>query len=73
MQLISFDDSQPNILEILDNLLKNIGYEERLEDDGMTKSLRLLAAKWSCKLGHNECRKAASAKLQAKYNSPDTQ
>ncbi|XP_032674470.1 glutamyl aminopeptidase-like [Odontomachus brunneus] len=61
------------MLEILDNLLTNIGYEEKPEDNGMTKTLRLLATKWSCKLGHSECRKAASAKLETKYNSPDTQ
>ncbi|XP_032674471.1 aminopeptidase N-like [Odontomachus brunneus] len=61
------------MLKILDNLLTNIGYEEKPEDNGMTKSLRLLATKWTCKLGHSECRKAASAKLEAKYNSPDTQ
>ncbi|XP_014488031.1 PREDICTED: thyrotropin-releasing hormone-degrading ectoenzyme-like [Dinoponera quadriceps] len=55
---------------ILGGLLNNIGYEEHPEDDGMTKSLRLLAAKWFCELGHSECRIAASNKLYTKLSSP---
>lgn len=60
------------MLEILESLLGNIGYEERPKDDGMTKALRLLAAKWSCKFDHKECKEFATAKLLAKYSSKIT-
>ncbi|XP_032687676.1 aminopeptidase N-like isoform X2 [Odontomachus brunneus] len=58
-----------SILENLDSLLKNIGYKEFPGDDEMTKSLRLLAARWACKFGLKECLKAATAQLQAKVTN----
>lgn len=53
------------MMDSLDSLLINIGYEERSTDDEMTKSLRLLAAQWACKLGLQKCLEAATAQLQA--------
>lgn len=72
MRLILFHNFQASILDILPSLLKNIGYEEHRRDNSMTKSLRLLATKWSCKLGHVECNAAATAKLLKKHSSPET-
>lgn len=64
-------DLQKSILKSLDNLLKEIGYEEHYNDDDMTKSLRLLAAKWACRLGLEQCKKAALSKLIDHIIKPD--
>lgn len=60
---------QDVILASLSDLLKKIEYEERYEDNEMTNSLRLLAARWACKLGHKQCQEVATTKLQAILNN----
>ncbi|EFN77135.1 Glutamyl aminopeptidase [Harpegnathos saltator] len=60
----------PHILDILSALIKNIGYDEKPDDDDMKKSLRLLAVKWACKLGYQECRKAANSRLDMHIKNP---
>ncbi|XP_032687771.1 uncharacterized protein LOC116851947 [Odontomachus brunneus] len=57
------------ILSSLSGLLREIGYEERYEDNEMTNSLRLLATRWACKLGHEQCQKVATTKLEAILNN----
>lgn len=54
----------------LDNLLKNITYEERTEDDEMTNSLRLLAARWACKFGLQKCTEVAASMLLRELYPP---
>ncbi|XP_032687700.1 glutamyl aminopeptidase-like isoform X1 [Odontomachus brunneus] len=50
-------------IEILNGLLEEVGYEENINEDDMTKSLRLLGLKWACKFGHEPCKGAAMIKL----------
>ncbi|XP_032687774.1 uncharacterized protein LOC116851950 [Odontomachus brunneus] len=52
-----------NFLNILDGLLKNVGYDQSPDDETMTMALRLLAIKWACKLGHSTCRNVTANKL----------
>ncbi|XP_032685887.1 aminopeptidase N-like isoform X2 [Odontomachus brunneus] len=59
------------ILKLLGNLLEAIGYEECSDESDMTKSLRLLAVRWACKLGLRECKYAALTKLFEHLNQPD--
>ncbi|XP_032687747.1 uncharacterized protein LOC116851925 [Odontomachus brunneus] len=62
--------TKANFLDILNELLRNVGYEEDEGENEMTMPLRLLAIKWACELGHEKCRKAAAEKLFAYiYNS----
>lgn len=56
---------QTNFMNMLDALLRNVGYEEHETDKEMTMPLRLLAIKWACEFGHEECRKVAAEKLIA--------
>lgn len=62
---------QWGLLEILEGLLKNIGYEDQSGDDDMTKSLRLLGTWWACKLGHGFCREKATTKLILHLRDPE--
>ncbi|XP_018405697.1 PREDICTED: aminopeptidase Q-like [Cyphomyrmex costatus] len=40
------------MLDLLDRLLQNVGYEENLYDDDITKLKRLDVLKWACIIGH---------------------
>ncbi|XP_025159182.1 thyrotropin-releasing hormone-degrading ectoenzyme-like isoform X2 [Harpegnathos saltator] len=51
------------VLQILDGLLQNLGYEEKNDEDNMYKTLRLLGTRWACKLGHRKCQIAATTQL----------
>ncbi|XP_032687699.1 glutamyl aminopeptidase-like [Odontomachus brunneus] len=62
---------KPVMLEILDGLLKNIGYEEIIYENDMSKSLRLLGTRWACKLGHTTCLSIANVKLAEHLKNPD--
>ncbi|XP_032687770.1 uncharacterized protein LOC116851946 [Odontomachus brunneus] len=53
------------MFEILDSLLAKIGYSEYIEEDDMTKALRLLGIKWACKFDHALCRKNAPTVLNS--------
>lgn len=57
------NDFQTNFLYCLGALLGNIGYEEQVGEDDMTKALRLLAIKWACEFGHAECRSTMTKKF----------
>lgn len=58
------------MLDILDALVENVGYEENPKDNDMMKALRLLGLRWACKLGHAKCRKVANANLTAHIMDP---
>ncbi|XP_032687756.1 glutamyl aminopeptidase-like [Odontomachus brunneus] len=60
----------PHMLDILDALLNNVGYEEDYKDADMMKALRLLGLRWACKLGHAKCQEVANAKLTAHIMDP---
>ncbi|XP_018308846.1 glutamyl aminopeptidase [Mycetomoellerius zeteki] len=57
---------------ILDNVLKNIGYLDIVEEDEFTKSLRLEAARWACTLNSQDCTTAAISNLIRFYKNPDS-
>ncbi|XP_025162751.1 glutamyl aminopeptidase-like isoform X1 [Harpegnathos saltator] len=59
------------VLQILDGLLQNLGYEEKNDEDNMYKTLRLLGTRWACKLGHRKCQIAATTQLSGHLFKPD--
>lgn len=52
------------MLEILNGVLEKIGYEERTEENDLTKCLRQEVAKWACILEHPKCIQMARDKLE---------
>jgi len=59
------------MLKILNGLLYNIGYEEKLNDDTITKSLRGIALEWACKLDDPQCKRRAAIKLEENIENLD--
>ncbi|XP_032687730.1 glutamyl aminopeptidase-like [Odontomachus brunneus] len=59
------ESTKAKFLLILNSLLRKVGYEEQKSDNEMTMPLRLLAIKWACEFGHEECRKVTAKKLIA--------
>ncbi|KMQ84727.1 aminopeptidase n, partial [Lasius niger] len=53
-----------SMLEILNGVLEKIGYEERTEENDLTKCLRQEVAKWACILEHPKCIQMARDKLE---------
>lgn len=60
------------IVEVLDELVKNVGYNEDPNESDVTKIKRMEALKWACKLGHTECRRMATIKLDEHLADPET-
>jgi len=60
------------MLKILNDLLKEIGYEEAPEDNDLTKCLRQEAAKWACILDDPRCREVAKTKLKNYLKNPES-
>ncbi|XP_025159189.1 aminopeptidase Ey-like [Harpegnathos saltator] len=61
-----------NLRQMLDGLFENLGYEEeKVDEDNMYKTLRLLATRWACKLGHKNCQAVATRKLSGHLFDPD--
>jgi len=56
----------------LDGLIKNVGYEEDPGEDDLTKLIRIEALKWACTLGHSECKRMATVKLNQFLADPKT-
>ncbi|EZA61259.1 Aminopeptidase N, partial [Ooceraea biroi] len=54
-----------NCVCILHGLLKNIGYEDDPDNDGVTILLRATALKWACTFGDRICTRMASRKFNA--------
>lgn len=61
---------KPYVLKLIDGLLRNVGYDERPEDDHLTKLKRAEILELAGDLGHVECRKVANAKLIAHMDDP---
>ncbi|EFN85174.1 Thyrotropin-releasing hormone-degrading ectoenzyme [Harpegnathos saltator] len=59
-----------NVLEMLNGILQELEFKEKDEKDNMSKALRLLAARWACKLGHIKCRMAATSDLFLSFTDP---
>lgn len=60
------------MLNILDELIKNVGYEEAPAEDDLTKIKRYKILKWACDFGHSECKRMATAKLNEFLANPKT-
>ncbi|XP_011865488.1 PREDICTED: uncharacterized protein LOC105560735 [Vollenhovia emeryi] len=60
------------MLRILDELIKNIGYEEGPGEDDHTKLKRYKILKWACHFGHSECKRRATVKLNEFLADPVT-
>ncbi|XP_011351820.2 aminopeptidase N-like [Ooceraea biroi] len=58
-------DLKLHIVSILHGLLKNIGYEDDPDNDGVTILLRATALKWACTFGDRICTRMASRKFNA--------
>ncbi|KAL6443900.1 hypothetical protein ACFW04_001724 [Cataglyphis niger] len=58
------------ILEILDGLINNVGYEEDPTEDDFTKIKRSEALKWACFFGHSMCKRMATIKLNKHFADP---
>lgn len=56
---------QIHFREILYKLVDTVGFEPQPSDDGMRRSLILLARRWACKLGNLECANAATNRLKS--------
>jgi len=55
----------------LPSLLKKIGYQEKPDENDLTKCLRQEVAKWACALGNSDCRSNAIAKLEWHFANPE--
>jgi len=60
------------MVDLLDSLLENVGYEENPSDDDITKMKRRDALKWACTVGHVKCKEIAADKLSKHLADPDT-
>ncbi|KAI4492598.1 hypothetical protein M0804_002389 [Polistes exclamans] len=56
---------KPYVLRLIDGLLRNVGYDEKPNDDHLTKLKRVEVLELASKLGHSECKKIANVKLIA--------
>ncbi|KAL2717323.1 aminopeptidase N-like isoform X1 [Vespula squamosa] len=63
---------KPYALELIDGLLRNVGYDEHPNDDHLTKLKRVEVLELASDLEHLECRKIANAKLIAYIEDPDS-
>ncbi|XP_032685913.1 aminopeptidase N-like [Odontomachus brunneus] len=71
LQLPEAEEIKVFIKILLENLLEKIGYEEYFNEDGMTRSLRLLAVRWACGLGSIKCKIVAKNELIKHLRQPD--
>ncbi|CAL7935734.1 unnamed protein product [Xylocopa violacea] len=51
------------VLKLMKNLIKDVGFEERVDDDPLTIIKRVETLRWACDLGHSECRQMATMKF----------
>ncbi|XP_011138367.1 aminopeptidase N isoform X2 [Harpegnathos saltator] len=57
-------------IDMLNGILQELEFVEKDDDDNMSKALRLLAARWACKLGHIQCRVTAMSSLLSNLTDP---
>lgn len=60
------------VLRILNELIKDVGYDEDPADDDITKLKRYNILKWACAFGHSECKRIAAVKLNEFLANPET-
>ncbi|XP_071569032.1 aminopeptidase N-like [Temnothorax nylanderi] len=71
-KLPEFNYFKQYMLNILDKITKNVGYEEDSADDDLTKLKRSNTLKWACNFGHSECKRMATVKLDEFLANPET-
>ncbi|XP_025986454.1 glutamyl aminopeptidase [Solenopsis invicta] len=59
-------------LHILEKYIEIVGYEEDPADDDLKKLMRYNTLKWACTLGHSECKRRATVKLNEILTNPET-
>lgn len=59
-----------HMAKIFTGLLKNVGYEEQLNENDLVKLKRLDAVKWACIVGNLKCRKNVTLKLDKYLVNP---
>jgi len=62
---------QPYVVELLDKLVENVGYEEDPNEDDVTKLKRIKALRWACTFGHSKCKRIATEKLSRHLADPE--
>ncbi|XP_076763831.1 aminopeptidase N-like [Xylocopa sonorina] len=60
------------VLKMMENLIKDVGFEERADDDPLTILKRAETLHWACELGHSECRRMATIKLMEYLGNSST-
>ncbi|XP_011148763.2 aminopeptidase N-like [Harpegnathos saltator] len=55
------------IMDIMNSVLMQIGYDEKVMDDNALKAMRLMLLNWMCNHGNDKCRQSASDKLRAYF------
>jgi len=56
----------------LDELIKNVGYEEDPAENELIKLTRVNTLKWACYFNHSECKRIATIKLNEVLANPET-
>ncbi|XP_025155648.1 aminopeptidase N-like [Harpegnathos saltator] len=57
------------IMDIMNSVLMQIGYDEKVMDDNALKAMRLMLLNWMCNHGNDKCRQSASDKLKAYFKN----
>jgi len=70
-KIILLHNFQLHMVNLLNELLENVGYEENPHDDDITKMKRLEALQWACTVGHEKCKEIAADKLSKHLADPD--
>ncbi|XP_026825045.1 aminopeptidase N-like isoform X2 [Ooceraea biroi] len=55
---------------ILHGLLENLTYNEKVDEDDLTKWLRREAVRWACIFGDTDCEEIAQSRLEKHLNDP---
>ncbi|KYQ58025.1 Aminopeptidase N [Trachymyrmex zeteki] len=59
------------IMTLLSDLLRNIGYLENIDDDHITKQIRIKAIKWACTFNDQFCKNTIFIKLNQHLADPE--
>ncbi|XP_017767294.1 PREDICTED: aminopeptidase N-like [Eufriesea mexicana] len=60
------------VLDIMDNLIKDVGFDEHRDEEPLDKIKRSQTLQIACDLGHLGCRQIAAVKFMENYKNPKT-
>ncbi|EZA51318.1 Aminopeptidase N, partial [Ooceraea biroi] len=72
-RFLPFEESEPltkDMRFILQGLLENLTYNEKVDEDDLTKWLRREVVKWACIFGDTDCEEIAHSRLEKHLNDP---